>query len=69
MADGFFNKMTDEELEAYFQEMEREHAPFDVGQTWLLKDFLLNFSKIEFGYEYFSVTGGGEKVIRLYVCF
>lgn len=64
-SDDFYN-MTEEEMDAFMEEMEREHAPFDIEQTWLLKDFLLKFTLIEFGYEYFSVTDGGEKAIRLY---
>lgn len=61
-----FNNMSEEEMDAFLDEMEREHAPFEVEQVWWLKDFLLNFQKVEFGYDYFSVTGGGEKAIRLY---
>ena len=62
-SDDFYN-MTEEEMDAFMEEMEREHAPFDIEQTWLLKDFLLKFTLIEFGYEYFSVTDGGEKAIK-----
>lgn len=66
MTSDDFNNMTEEEMDAFMEDMEREHALFDVEQTWLLKDFLLKFTQIEFGYEYFSVTDGGEKAIRLY---
>ena len=66
MTEEDFDNMTEEEMDAFIEEMEREHAPFEVEQVWWLKDFLLNFQKIEIGYEYYSVTDGGEKAIRLY---
>lgn len=57
--------MTEKEIDAFMEEIEREHAPFEVEQTWSFREFLLKFEKVVFGYEYFSVTDGGERAIRL----
>lgn len=53
-------------MDSLIKEMEREHDPYEEVKTWPLKDFLSKFYKIEFGYDYYSVTGGGEKSIRFY---
>lgn len=47
--------MTEEEMDSLIKEMEREHEPYEEVKTWLLKDFLSKFYKIEFGYDSYSL--------------
>lgn len=61
-----FDSMTEEDLDAYFAEMEREHMPYEIEQTWQLKDILSKFIRIELGTDYYPYTDGGESSIRLY---
>lgn len=61
-----FNDMTEEELDSFIEEMEREHAPFEVVRTLSFKNFLSEFKSIGFGCEYYSPTEDLEQVIVLY---
>lgn len=57
-------KMSDEEFDAYLAEMERaydeERAPYEIEKSWGLLDFIKDFVEAYSGYDYYSVTGGGE---------
>lgn len=61
-----FDNMTEEEMNSFIEEMEREHAPYEVVNSWPLKDIILNYKKIEFSSCYYPVTDGGEPAIFLH---